>query len=88
MTGQTLFSSKVAVIIKALNEEKHIQKSVSSALSAVQPFDGLVILADSGSTDKTIAFAAEYQSHIVQLGNWNERCCGIGAQLGYPIFGL
>lgn len=85
MEHRPVFSAKVAIVIKALNEEKHIKKSVESAVKAVEPFSGIVILADSGSTDKTLDIASLYPIHIVQLANRNERCCGIGAQLGYQF---
>ncbi len=39
---------KVTVGIKALNEERHIRASFASALEAVKPWGGEVILADSG----------------------------------------
>ena len=74
---------KVSVVIKALNEAGNIRRAIESSLSAVGPFDGEVILADSGSTDGTIETAAELPITIVQLARPDERCCGIGPQLGY-----
>ena len=44
----------VSVIIKALNEEKHIARAIESALRAVSTVGGEVILADSASTDRTV----------------------------------
>jgi glycosyltransferase involved in cell wall biosynthesis len=74
----------VTVIIKALNEEKHIDAAVSSALAAVaRAGGGEVILADSGSTDRTVEIAARHPITIVQLRHRSERRCGIGPQLGY-----
>ncbi len=75
--------TKVSVIIKALNEEENIARAVESALKAVAPIGGEVILADSASTDETIAIASRYPIKIVQLANPHERCCGIGPQLGF-----
>jgi GT2 family glycosyltransferase len=66
-----------------LNEEKNIDKAIESSLRAVAPFLGEVILADSGSTDGTIDRAMKFPIAIVQLAHPNERCCGIGPQLGY-----
>ena len=74
---------RIAVVIKALNEERHITRSIESAMAAVACFGGEVILADSGSTDSTISIASSYPIKIVQLVNTAERCCGIGAQLGF-----
>jgi glycosyltransferase involved in cell wall biosynthesis len=73
----------ITVGIKALNEERHIAASIESALAAVAPFAGHVVLADSGSTDKTIEIASAYPITIVQLSNISERCCGAGAQLAF-----
>lgn len=74
---------KVSVIVKALNEESNISRSIESALKAVAPYGGEVILADGGSTDRTIERAMMFPITIVQLERPNERCCGIGPQLGY-----
>lgn len=76
---------KVSIIIKALNEEQHIEAAILSALRAVAPFEGEVILADSASTDETVAIARAYPITIVQLANPDERRCGIGPQLGYQF---
>ena len=74
---------KVTVGIKALNEEGHIAASLASAVEAVRPFGGEVILADSGSTDRTIEIAKEYPVRIFQLASPSERSCGTGAQLAF-----
>jgi glycosyltransferase involved in cell wall biosynthesis len=76
-------SVKVSIIIKALNEQDNIERVLKSALSAASDVNGEVILADSLSTDDTIRIAKKFPVKIVQLTNHNERCCGIGAQLGY-----
>lgn len=75
--------SKVCVVIKALNEEEHIARSIESSLEAIRNIGGEVILADSGSTDRTTEIASKYPILVVQLANRNERCLGIGPQLGY-----
>jgi glycosyltransferase involved in cell wall biosynthesis len=74
---------RVSIIIKALNEEKRIVAAVESALAAVQRVGGEVVLADSGSSDATVALASSYPIRIVQLAHTRERCCGVGPQLGY-----
>jgi glycosyltransferase involved in cell wall biosynthesis len=81
--NQTNKECVVSIIIKALNEEQKINIAIESAIKAVERVGGEVILADSLSTDKTIEIAQKYPIKIVQLINPNERCCGIGPQLGY-----
>ena len=73
----------VDVIIKALNEQANIERSIRSALAAVETFGGEVILADSLSTDATVEIAAKFPVKIVQLLDAGDRSCGVGAQLGY-----
>ncbi len=73
----------VSVIIKALNEEAHIETAICSALGGISGLGGEVILADSGSTDRTIEIARRFPVTIVQLADPDERCCGIGPQLGF-----
>ena len=74
---------RVSIVIKALNEEKRIVAAVETALAAVQMVGGEVVLADSCSSDRTVALAAAYPIRIVQLARADERCCGVGPQLGY-----
>lgn len=76
---------KASIIIKALNEEKNIARCIESALKSITNLNGEVILADSLSTDRTLEIAQEYPINIIQLTNPQERCCGIGPQLGYQI---
>lgn len=73
----------VTVVIKALNEERNIEASIQSALRGVARLGGEVVLADSFSTDQTIALAMAYPIRIVQLIDPHERSCGIGPQIGY-----
>ena len=74
---------KVTIGIKAFNEETHIAASLESAINAVRRFDGEVILADCGSTDRTIEIAKKFSVRILQLVNTAERSCGSGAQLAF-----
>jgi GT2 family glycosyltransferase len=74
---------KVSIVIKALNEESNISRAIESSLAAVADYDAEVIVADSVSTDGTIAVAKEFPASIVQLRHADERCCGIGPQLGF-----
>lgn len=74
---------KVSICIKALNEAEHINGAIESALRAQAPFDGEVILADSGSTDETVAIARRYPITIVQLNKISDQSCGAGGQLAF-----
>jgi glycosyltransferase involved in cell wall biosynthesis len=75
--------AKVSVIIKAFNEEEHIAKAIESALAAIANHEGEVVVADSGSTDRTVEIAGRYPIAVAQLLDPQERCCGVGPQLGY-----
>lgn len=74
---------RVSVIIKALNEEKNIATTIESSIDALSGLQSEIILADSYSTDRTVEIASQYPIRIVQLENPNERCCGIGGQMGF-----
>jgi len=74
---------RITIIIKSLNEEQRISLAIESALRAIEKVGGEVILADSNSTDRTIELALAYPIRIVQLANTEDRCCGVGPQLGY-----
>lgn len=75
---------RVTIGIKALNEEQHIDAAIRSALLAVARPGGKVVLADSGSTDATIAIASRYDDvEIVQIERIWERGCGAGAQMAF-----
>ncbi len=74
---------RLTIGIKALNEEAHISDALASAVAAARPFNGEVILADSGSTDRTLEIARAFPVRIVQLEDWSQRCCGAGAQLAF-----
>jgi glycosyltransferase involved in cell wall biosynthesis len=76
---------RVSVVIKALNEEQHIEAAIRSALNAVAAVGGEVILADSGSQDRTVEIARSFPITVVQLANPAERRCGVGPQLGYQV---
>jgi glycosyltransferase involved in cell wall biosynthesis len=74
---------RVTVGVKAFNEECHVGNALASALQAVRMVGGEVVLADSGSDDRTVQIAAEFPVKIVQLANARDRCCGAGAQLAF-----
>lgn len=79
MSGRVLLS----IVIKALNEERNIARTLRSALNAAAGLEAEVILADSKSTDRTVEIARDFPVTVVQLEDAHERSCGIGAQLGY-----
>jgi glycosyltransferase involved in cell wall biosynthesis len=76
---------QLGVVIKCLNEEKNIARCIESALSAVQKLDAVVVVADSGSTDRTVEIASGYPVRVVQLTALGMKSCGLGAQLGYQF---
>ena len=73
----------VTVGVKALNEERHIEACLASAVAAVAPYRGEVILGDCGSTDRTIEIAKKFPVRIFQLADPSQRSCGAGAQLAF-----
>lgn len=77
----------ISIIIKALNEERHIAAAIESAMAALEAMHGQIIgeiiLADSASTDRTVEIAAKYPIKIVTLLHPAERSCGTGVQLAY-----
>ncbi|WP_163270738.1 glycosyltransferase [Chelativorans alearense] len=73
----------VSIIIKTLNEEKHIASTVEHALSGLAGGEGEVIVADSGSTDRTAEIVSRYPATMVQIVEPARPSCGIGGQLGF-----
>lgn len=73
----------VSVIIKTMNEEKKIAATIESALAALETVGGEVIIADSGSHDRTVEIASAYPVIITQIEPPARPSCGIGPQLGY-----
>lgn len=73
----------LSIVIKALNEAHNIEATLRSVIEATAELDAEVILADSGSTDATVALARGFAVRVVQLAQAQERCCGIGPQLGF-----
>lgn len=76
---------KVTVGIKALNEAANIGPALESAIAAVEPFGGEVILADCGSSDGTVEIASRFPVRIVQLERDIDKGCGAGAQLAFQF---
>jgi glycosyltransferase involved in cell wall biosynthesis len=76
---------KLSVLIKTYNEGPKIGRCLDSVLTATAGIAGGVeiIVADSLSSDETVAVAATFPAKIVQLTNACDRGCGSGVQLGY-----
>lgn len=74
---------ELSIIIKTLNEERNIGRCIEAIISTLNDVVFEIIVADSGSSDRTVDIAANYPVIIVQLANPAERSCGIGPQLGY-----
>lgn len=73
----------ITIIVKALNEERHIGACLASALAELDGLSGEVILADSLSSDNTVAIAAGLGVKVVQFTAVADRNCGAALQLGY-----
>jgi glycosyltransferase involved in cell wall biosynthesis len=73
----------VSIIVKTLNEEKRIAATLESIVAALAGRQGEIIVADSGSTDKTVEIASRYPATIVQIIPPAQPSCGIGPQLGF-----
>jgi glycosyltransferase involved in cell wall biosynthesis len=74
---------KISVILKTLNEEKRIGAAIESVMAALSGMDGEIIVADSGSCDKTVEIASGYPVVIAQIQAPAKASCGVGPQLGF-----
>ncbi len=74
---------KISVIIKTYNEQAGIAKTIISIRENLSGYPHEIIVADSLSSDNTQAIAIENGAKVVTLENGDERCCGVGHQLGY-----
>ena len=83
---------KLSILIKALNEEAKIAGAIESSLAAIarlvtagmlHPSEAEIIVADSLSSDQTVAIARSFPIRIVQLVHGTDRSCGAGAQLAF-----
>ncbi|MDK1383826.1 glycosyltransferase family A protein [Sinorhizobium sp. 8-89] len=73
----------ISVIIKTLNEEKRIAATIESVIAALEGKQGEIIIADSGSSDRTVEIALKYPVTIAQIIPPALPSCGIGPQLGF-----
>lgn len=73
----------LTVIIKTLNEAHNINRTIESVIESTRNINVQIIVADSCSTDATVALACKYPVMVVVLADATERSCGIGGQLGF-----
>jgi len=57
---------RCSVVIRAFNEERHIGRLLRG-ISEQTMEEVEIIVVDSGSTDKTVSIAGEYQANIVTI---------------------
>ncbi|MFV0448145.1 MAG: glycosyltransferase [Vibrio sp.] len=74
---------KISVIIKTYNEQAGIAKTITSIRENLSDYSHEIIVADSLSSDDTQSIALEYGAIVATLVNGDDRCCGVGHQLGY-----
>lgn len=73
----------ITVSIKTFNEARGIEKTIDSIRRQLVSYPHEIIVADSLSTDNTRELASAKGVTVVSLVHGNERCCGVGHQLGY-----
>lgn len=73
----------ISVSIKTLNESKCIEKTIDSIRNQLIDYPHKIIVADSLSTDNTQQLAIDKGVTVVSLTDPDDRCCGVGHQLGY-----
>ncbi|MCJ7716382.1 MAG: glycosyltransferase family 2 protein [Anaerolineales bacterium] len=66
MANQKAGKSTCSIVIRALNEEEHIERLLTGIMQQTVQ-DREIILVDSGSTDATLEIAAKFQVKIVQI---------------------
>lgn len=76
---------KLSILIKTYNEERNIARCLDAVFKAIEGIEEPVevIVADSLSSDGTVALASAYPVKVVQLLHTADRGCGSGVQLGF-----
>jgi glycosyltransferase involved in cell wall biosynthesis len=64
--GKQRSDPRVSVIVRCLNEERHIARLLEGLLEQGRPADEIVIV-DSGSTDRTLEIAGQFPTKIVHI---------------------
>lgn len=59
--------TKISIIIRAYNEEKHLERLFKELRKQKVSFGYETILVDSGSTDNTIRIASKYDAEIIKI---------------------
>jgi glycosyltransferase involved in cell wall biosynthesis len=73
----------LSVIVKTLNEEANIGRTLDHIFEAIKGLSAEVIVADSLSDDRTVEIARSFPVKIAQLRRAADKSCGVGGQLGY-----
>ncbi|MBV9750040.1 MAG: glycosyltransferase [Acetobacteraceae bacterium] len=78
----------LSILIKCLNEQDHLASCITSVIAAanaesIPSFE--IILADSISTDRSVAIARSFPVRVVQLAHASDRSCGSAAQIAYQV---
>ncbi|MNH97058.1 N-glycosyltransferase [compost metagenome] len=73
----------VSIIIKTLDDEKRIARTIECALKALPDGEGEIIVTDLGSRDRTIEIASTYPVRLTQIARPARFRSGAGSQLGY-----
>ncbi|MBW7981437.1 glycosyltransferase family 2 protein [Enterobacillus tribolii] len=73
----------ITASIKTFNEARGIEKTIDSIRRQLTAYPHEIIVADSLSTDNTRELAGAKGATVVTLVHPQERCCGVGHQLGY-----
>lgn len=63
----SLNKTKVSIVIRAFNEEKHIEKLLTGILDQKTSFKYEIILVDSGSTDATVDIGMNFDTKIIHI---------------------
>lgn len=75
----------LTILVKALNEECHIESCLRAAVDEAFAVGGEVILVDSLSTDRTVLLASAFPVRLVQFDTIADCGCASAVQLGYQF---
>jgi glycosyltransferase involved in cell wall biosynthesis len=75
----------ISVIVKCLNEARNLARCLDSILAATSSHAAEIIVADAGSTDRSVEIARNFPVRVVQFKALADRNCGATAQLGWQF---